>query len=127
MRRGAAEQVEEARILGGAAILFGRPAERLEQTGRIEDVPPRPLGPVRFDQADDGNVIERAVSHGLIVEQMHAALGRVGGEGVILDRATHGNREIVDRPLGIVFCRVRSGQAPTTGRQSRRAPGVRAS
>ncbi len=40
-----ASEIEKARVRRATSILFGRPVERLEQVGRIEDVAPRPIRP----------------------------------------------------------------------------------
>ena len=91
----------------GPPILFRRPAERFQQAGRIEDVAPRRLRPLAFDQADDGQVVEVAIARGLIVEKIDAA-GRAGKwKRLLSDRAADGRREVVDRPDGIVMRSVR--------------------
>ena len=105
------QQVEEPRVGGGAPILLGRPAERLEQRRRIENVAPRPLGPVLVDHADNRHIVEIAVAGGLIVEQVHgAAVVGVGDERLILDPAPHGNAQFVDGPVGIAVCGVHCRQ-----------------
>ena len=69
-----AHEIDERGGRRAAPILFGRPAERGEQAGRIENVAPRPLGPFAFDQPDDHRLVEIAVPRRLGVEELESGI-----------------------------------------------------
>ena len=101
------QELQKSGLGCSTPILFGRPTKRREERRRVEDVPLRPVRPFAFDEADDRDPIEFAVTRGLIVEQLHAVAGRIRQERLLLNPPVHRAGHLRDGHRSIVVLGVR--------------------
>ena len=107
MARRRREEIEKTRIGRRPSVTFRRPAERLEQDGRVEDIRPRRFWPLLLDEADDGEAVDVDVARRLVVEETHAGGARHGRKRFVADPSADEGRHVVDRGGRIVVRLVR--------------------
>ena len=117
VRGGRLQQVDEAARAGASAIgLVGRPAQRGQQSGRVEDVTALASRPLAVDQADQVQRVEIAERRGGGVNQLHAGRPRCRAERLALRSGAQVGGQIGERPQQIVMRAVRVRQ-PVDDRQ----------